>query len=152
MVALSSSVLRRSRKRATYWGSWRSSACRARRSPKTGHTAPGSSPHCWTYLWMHRATIPETSEALPPPEQYFPTGCWPETRPSNLLSARTSTRFAPFTSMRPLCAQAIEEDPLSGRASPEEQQRKVSMGLKAACSRYRMQLAGVGPQCCRCSV
>lgn len=150
--ALSSTMLRRWRRRATYWRSWRSSACLGPGDPGRDPTPPGPSPRCWTYRWTDLTQSPETSDP-PLPAPCSPTGCWPAAMTPALLSEQTSARFAPSTLTRFRCTRLQkEEGPRLETASPKAKRRKVETGVKKLCSRCRVLLAGVGPCCRRCSV
>lgn len=157
--ALSSTIQRRWRRRATYWKSWRSSVCLGPGGPRRGITPPGPSPRCSTYRWTDITLSPETSDPpLPPP--CSPTGCWPTTMIPALLSEQTLAPFAPSTSTRFHCTQLQvrrtrlqkEEGHRLETATPKAKRRKVETGIKKLCSRCIVLLAGVGPCCRRFSV
>lgn len=132
-------MLRRWRKRATCWMSWKSSACLGPGGPREG-----PSPRCWTSQWTNITHSPETSEPPPPAPPCSPTGCWLTLTTPALPSAQ----FAPSTLTKFLCTRLrTEEGPRSDRATP-----KAERAVKMACSRCRALLAGLGPCCRRCSV
>lgn len=149
--ALSSTMLRRWRRRATCWRSWRGSVCPGPGGPGRGPTPPGPSPRCWTSQWTDTPS-PETSDP-PPPAPCFQTGCWPATRTPTLASAQTSGPSARSTSTKSRCTRLqTEGGPRPETDTPKAKRIKVERGVKTVCSRCRVLLAGVARCCRRCSV
>lgn len=149
--ASSCTMLRRWRRRATYWTSWRSSVCPGPGGPGRGPVPPGSSPRCWTCRWTDTTQSPETCDRLPP-APCSPTGCWPTDGTPALLSGKTSAPSAPSTSTRSRCTRRRTRPRRgggrpSGTAAPEARRVKA----KTPCSRCRAPLAGLAPRCRRCS-